>query len=262
MSGRYIRVECVMTRLQGKVAFITGAGGGIGGETARKFLSEGAKVAGLDLSAEKAVSGLGEEAVAEGRAIGLECDVSNPESVRTAIAEAVGTFGSLNVLINAAGGSSANDGPVTEAPDEEFWRVMKIDLYGTFQVCKFGIPELIKSGGGSVINFTSVVALLATERRDCYTAAKGGVAAVTRSMANWYAKDGIRVNAIAPGLTMTPRLQGMYDVTPEIQAFATRHLLGPCTPEDIAGMATFLASDEAARVTGQIMQVDSGVTIH
>jgi NAD(P)-dependent dehydrogenase (short-subunit alcohol dehydrogenase family) len=128
-------------------------------------------------------------------------------------------------------------------------------------MCKHGIPELVNTGGASVINLTSVVAIQATERRDCYTAAKGR-SRPRRSMANWYAKDKVRVNAIAPGLTLTPRVQAMYDRTPSMQAFGLRHLMAPCTHYDIADMAVFLASDESSWITGQIMQVDSGVTIH
>ncbi|MBV6756669.1 SDR family NAD(P)-dependent oxidoreductase [Rhodococcus opacus] len=248
-------------RLKGKVAFVTGAGGGIGSAVCRKFLAEGARVAATDINTDAASAALG-DSIAQGEAIVIKCDVGDPEEVRSAIARSVEALGGLNVLVNTAGGSTPNDGPVTEAPDEEFWRVMRLDLFGTFQVCKQGIPEVIKSGGGSVINLSSVTALHAIEGRDCYTAAKGGITSMTRSMAGGYAKDGVRVNAISPGLTLTPRVQAMYETTPSMQTFAERHLMGPCTPEDMANMAVFLASDESMRVTGQILQVDSGVTIH
>ncbi|MCB1468212.1 MAG: SDR family oxidoreductase, partial [Rhizobiaceae bacterium] len=148
------------------------------------------------------------------------------------------------------------------APEEEFWRVIKLDLYGTFLCCKYAIPEIAKAGGGSVVNMSSMAALMALTERDCYTAAKGGVAALTRSMAVEYAPDKIRVNAIAPGLVMTPRAERLLGEREEIRRLADMHLLGPCKPLDIADMAVYLASDEARVVTGQVMSVDSGVTIY
>ena len=250
-----------MRRLEGKVAFVTGAGGGIGRAVCKSFIDEGAAVVAADIDPDAARDAL--RPSRDGRlATAIQCDAGDPDSVSHAIKSAVETFGRLDVLTNIAGGSTDADGPVTEAPEEEFWRVIRLDLFGTFLVCKYGIPELIASGGGSVINLTSVLALMAAPRRDCYTAAKGGVASMTRSMAAGYADKSVRVNAIAPGVVLTPRVQAMYERTPSMQELGARHLLGPCTPEDIANMAVFLASDESARITGQILQVDSGVTIH
>ena len=246
-------------RLSGKVAFVTGAGGGIGRAICERYLEEGACVAAADIDLERAG-----EAVAsgrdDGRAIALLCDAGDSESVRKAIASTVTAFGSLNVLCSVAGGSSARDGLVTEAPEEEFWRVIRLDLFGTFLTCKHGLPELIRSGGGSVINMTSMTALIGVPERDCYTAAKGGVAALTRSMATEYASHSVRVNAIAPGMTVTPRVKARAR-SERIKALAARHLLGPAEPIDIAQMAVYLASDESRVVTGQIFPVDSGVTI-
>jgi NAD(P)-dependent dehydrogenase (short-subunit alcohol dehydrogenase family) len=249
-----------MSRLAGKVAFVTGAGGGIGRAICERFLAEGAHVAAADIdidAARQSVVG----APDEGRAVVVPCDVGAADSVREAIAHTVATFGALNVLCNVAGGSSANDGGVTGALEEEFWRVIRVDLFGTFVCCKYGIPELIRAGGGSVINTSSMAALMAIPGRDCYTAAKGGVAALTRSMAAGYAEHAVRVNAIAPGTTLSPRVRAVADsgVMKEMEA---RHLLGFVEPIDIAHMAVYLASDEARIVTGQIFSVDSGVTIH
>ena len=120
-------------------------------------------------------------------------------------------FGGLHVLHNNAGGSSPEDGPVTDVSEDEFWRVIKLDLYGTFLCSKLGIPHMIKSGGGSIINMSSIVALRALPGRDCYTAAKGAVAALTRSMAVEYAPDKIRVNAIAPGVVLTERVKKLLE---------------------------------------------------
>jgi len=136
----------------------------------------------------------------------IACDITESSEVKQAIAQTVDHFGRLDILCNIAGGSNAADARVTEAPEDEFWRVIKLDLFGTFLCCKYAIPEIAKSGKGSIINLSSMVALMALTERDCYTAAKGGVASLTRSMAVEYAPDGIRVNAIAPGLVITPRV--------------------------------------------------------
>jgi NAD(P)-dependent dehydrogenase (short-subunit alcohol dehydrogenase family) len=168
-----------MPRLAGKVAFITGAGSGIGRATAILFASEGAKVAIAEIDA----------------------------SLQAAIRTTVDKFGRLDVLHNNAGGSTAQDDTAVDAPLDEFWRVIKLDLYGTFLGCRFGIPELIKASGGSVINMSSNVALMGVAGSDCYTAAKGGISAITRSLAVGYAPQRVRVNAIAPSATMTDRVK-------------------------------------------------------
>ncbi|MDA9296073.1 SDR family oxidoreductase, partial [Burkholderiales bacterium] len=188
-------------------------------------------------------------------------DVSDEKSVRNVIDQTVQKYGKLNILHNNAGGSTLDDGPVTTAPIEEFWRCIKLDLFGTFLCSKFGIPEIIRAGGGSVINMTSNVALMALPGRDCYTAAKGGVASMTRSMAAEYASEKIRVNAIAPSTTLSDRVKKLLEASPEIKAVSETHLLGLGLPIHIAEMAVYLASDESAITTGQVLPVDSGVTI-
>src|ERR1700730_13918464 len=137
----------------------------------------------------------------------------------------------------------------------------KLDLYGTFLGGRFGIPELIKAGGGSVINMSSNGALMGVAGRDCYTAAKGGIAAITRSLAVAYAAQRVRVNAIAPSATMTERVKKLIAGNAALTRLADSHLLGLIEPDDIANTALYLASDESRVVTGQILPVDSGVTI-
>jgi len=247
-----------MGRLDGKVAFITGSGSGIGRAGALLFAREGAQVAVADISREG-----GERTVAMVRDLGgdatfVHTDVTEPQSVERAIAETVAAYGKLNILYNDAGGSTAQDGPVTKVSIDEFWRTIKVDLFGTFLGCKYGIPELIKAGGGAVINTTSAVALAAVPGRDAYTAAKRGVLAPTRSLAATYAKDKIRVNAIAPGAILTERVRKFIADDPRVSNMMDRHLLGMGEPNDIAYMALFLASDEARIITGAIYPVDSG----
>ena len=211
-----------MARLAGKVAFITGGGGGIGRATAERFAEEGAKVVIAEIDAKT-----GEAAAQSARARGgntggdahfVHCDVSDRTNVEAAFAETIRRFGRLDILHNNAGGATPADGPVTEAPEEEFWRAIKLDLFGTFLCSKLGIPHIIKAGGGSIINMSSIVALKALPGRDCYTAAKGAIAALTRSMAVEYAaaqnpgqRDRARRRAVGTGQETDGGLQGYFE---------------------------------------------------
>lgn len=246
-----------MPRLAGKVAFITGAGAGIGRATAIVMAREGARVAVAEIDA---LAGEETAHLAGNGAIAIRTDVTDEESVRASVRQASGHFGGLHVLHNNAGGSTPQDGTVVDAPVEEFWRVIKLDLFGTFLGCRCAIPEILNSGGGSVINMASNLALMGITGRDCYTAAKGGVAALTRSLAVEFAPK-VRVNALAPSVTMTERVKKLAAGNAAVDQLAKSHLLGLIAPEDIANAALFLASDDARMITGQILPVDSGVTI-
>jgi NAD(P)-dependent dehydrogenase (short-subunit alcohol dehydrogenase family) len=247
-----------MGRLQGKVALITGAGTGIGRAGALLFASEGAHVVVTD------VDPRGESVVAEilasgGNALFVQLDVTDPDSVAAAFATVDAHYGRLDVLYNNAGGSSPRDNKVTEVANEEFWRTIKVDLFGTWLCCKAAIPLMARGGGGSIVNTTSSAALRGIKNSDAYTAAKGGVLALSQSMAVNYAADGIRVNVLAPSGIRTERvikrLEAMNYV-PDKKGGG--HLLGLGEPRDIASAALFLACDDSAYVTGITLPVDGG----
>jgi NAD(P)-dependent dehydrogenase (short-subunit alcohol dehydrogenase family) len=244
-------------RLKGKTAFITGATSGIGRVTARIFAQEGAEVV---LTGRRKAEG---EAIAMeitkagGRAIFIPLDVTEPEQMEAAIARGVRTFGKLDILFNNAGGSSVNDGKVTDIEIQEFWNALRLNLFGTFLCCRFGIPELIKAGGGSVINNASYVALRGLGL-DAYTASKGGVLAMTRSMAVELAENNVRVNAIAPAVVGTERIVARVKKDPlGTQAFAIQRL-GLIPPKEVAYAALFFASDESRTTTGQTLHLNGG----
>lgn len=248
-------------RLRDKVAIVTGGGAGIGRAAVELFAAEGAKVVvaerdvGTGQSACDAVTGQG------GTAIFVETDVSDPESMAAMVAAAIAAFGRIDVLYNNVGGSTPNDGPVTTVAFDEFWLKMRVDLFGTWLGCHYVIPHMIAGGGGSVINSTSITALKGTKGKDAYTAAKGAIIALTRSMAVEFAEHKVRVNAVAPAGTLTERVSARLANAGRTSLKIEDHLLGMSDPKDVAYAALYLASDEARTTTGHILSVDSGVSI-
>jgi NAD(P)-dependent dehydrogenase (short-subunit alcohol dehydrogenase family) len=259
-----------MGRLEGKVAFITGAGSGIARSASQIFTQEGAKVVIAELKPE--LGQAAEKLVREagGEATFVETDVTKEDSVQNAIQQTVERYGKLDVLYNCAGGSVIEDTTVTKVNMQVWQHTQSLDLLGTFLCCRHGIPELIKAGGGAVVNMSSVVALRGSFSAHVYVAAKGGIISLTKALAGEYAKNGIRVNAICPGGVMTDRVKQRFGDDPDAPAATPRaqfiksqlqqYPFSVGEPEDIARVALFLVSDEARMLTGVILPADGGLS--
>ena len=249
-------------RLKGKTALITGAGMGIGREAARLFAREGARIVIGDLDERAAGETVRLVEEAGGEALAVAGDVAVEADVRRMVEEGASRFGGLHVLYANAGVLwKDRDRSVLET-DERWWdRVMAINLKSAFWLTKHGIPELQRAGGGSVIVMGSVSALVGfTRAQDAYTAAKGGLISLTKSLAIQFAKEGIRCNIIHPGIVDTP-LQAPYLTEAIRREFTTGIPLGRIAePREIASVALFLASDDSSYMTGAELVVDGGFT--
>ncbi|MEX2146505.1 MAG: SDR family NAD(P)-dependent oxidoreductase [Candidatus Rokuibacteriota bacterium] len=249
-------------RLKGKVAFITGAGMGMGREAAVLFAEHGARVIVADIDGTAAEETVSLVERAGGEALAVKGDVALEADVARMIAEGVRRFGALHVLYNNAGVLwKDRDRSVLETDNDAWDRVMAINLKSVFWVTKHGIPHLQAAGGGSIINMGSVSALVGfTRAQDAYTAAKGGLISLTKSLAIQFARDQVRCNVIHPGIIDTP-LQAPYLTDAIRKEFETDIPLGRIgRPRDIANVALFLASDESSFMTGAELVVDGGFT--
>jgi NAD(P)-dependent dehydrogenase (short-subunit alcohol dehydrogenase family) len=248
-------------RLAGKVAIITGAGAGIGRAAATAFARAGAAVVVADIAEESGASVVEEVMIAGGNAVFVHTDVASSASVETCVSRAIDSYGRLDILYNNAGGSSAEDGKVTDVSPDAFARVMALNLLGTWLFCHYAIPAMIRSGGGSLINTSSALALgMQAGGRHAYTAAKGGVVSLTRAIAFDYARQRIRANVIAPGFTASERVARDVAALPHLtRRLDEQHPLGYGQPQGVAHLALYLASDESAQTTGQVFAVNNEV---
>jgi len=253
-----------MNRLAGKVAVITGAGSGIGRASAKMFVTEGAKVVVAEID-----PALGESSARDAGAGArfVWTDVTDDASVKGMVRQARDAFGRIDVLLNCAGGSLREDKPVTEVDLSVWDHTIGLDLKGPFLCCRHVIPVMVEQGKGSVVNFSSVVALRGNHIAHVYVMAKGGLISFTRSLAGAYSPKGIRVNAICPGVVLTERVKSRFTDGNQIRFggidnLVERYPFGVGQPEDIAKVALFLASDESRMVNGAAIPAEGGISAY
>jgi NAD(P)-dependent dehydrogenase (short-subunit alcohol dehydrogenase family) len=249
-------------RLKGKVAIITGGGGGVGRASAHAFAREGARVLVADVNLDSATRVADDLVRGGGDAAPHRVDVAVESSVVAMIAAGERRFGRVNVLFNNAGIFDDADGSVLDTSEATWDRVLAVNLKGVVFGCKHGIPALLRTGGGSVINTSSLVALMGAAVSQCaYTASKGAVLALTREIAVEFARRGIRANALCPGPLDTPLIAGLFKNEQAKQRRLIHIPVGRLgKAEEIAEAAVFLASDESSFVTGTEFIVDGGIT--
>jgi len=238
-------------RLRDRVCVITGAASGIGAATATRFADEGARVVGVDLAPESPAE------------LSIQADVSDEEAVIGVYSQVRESFGRIDVLFNNAGINPNDDASVIHTSLDTWQRVQDVNLRSVFLCCKHGIPHLLESGGGSVINTASFVAMMgAATSQISYTASKGGVVALSRELGVEFARRGVRVNALCPGPVATPLLMDLFASDPEQAARRMVHLpMGRFADAgEIAGAALFLASDDSSYVTASAFMVDGGLS--
>jgi NAD(P)-dependent dehydrogenase (short-subunit alcohol dehydrogenase family) len=241
----------VAGRLEGKVCAITGTASGIGRVSAELFMSEGARVVGVDLSADAAGD------------VAIQADVTHEDQVRDLYTRVRDEFGRIDVLFNNAGISPDDDRSILDTSYEAWRRVQDVNLSSVFFCCKHGIPHLIEAGGGSVINTASFVAVMgAAVSQISYTASKGGVLSLSRELGVEFAREGVRVNALCPGPVNTPLLQELFAKDPAKAQRRYVHLPPGrfAEPREIANGALFLASDESTYVNATTFMVDGGLS--
>ena len=253
-------------RLESKVALITGGGSGIGRACAEMFAREGARVAVSDISLERAQATTQFVTSHGGEAIAISGDVSVGDDAQNMVSATVEKFGKLDVLVNSAGVSARNAMPKGSSPEEVWDKVMDVNLKGTYMVSWHAVPEMAESGGGSIINLSSIMGLVGYPVGmgggfNPYNPSKGGVLQFTRNLAIDSASKNVRVNCICPGYVETNLTSALTKDAEALSRLETLHPIGRLgQPEEIAYAALYLASDESGFVTGTPLVVDGGYT--
>jgi NAD(P)-dependent dehydrogenase (short-subunit alcohol dehydrogenase family) len=259
------KVELPKARLAGKAALVTGGGSGIGRAIAVAFAREGAKVAVAGRRPEKLRETLRETEPHGGETLAIRCDVSKSKDAERAVQEAADAFGSLNVLVNNAGALHVS---TIEAMTEEQWdRLMEINLKGPFLMSRAVLGEFRKAGGGTIVNIGSVLGLIGMKDRAAYCASKGGVTLLTKALALDHAHENVRVNCICPSIVETELVAGLFAEGAAGEALRKARIAGiPLgrmgRPEDVAEMAVFLASEESSWLTGTAIPLDGGLSAY
>lgn len=264
MSGGAPDTSARGDRFAGRVVIATGAGGAIGRATAARFAAEGAQVAVFDLDTNAAAATVAAIEAAGGVAVPYAVDVSDERHWRAGVDAVVGAWGRVDALFNNAAlvGLGGPDGDIADLGVTTWDSIMAVNLRGPMLGCKYVVPLMRASGGGVIVNTASLSGLVGTDTNAAYGASKAALIQLTRSVASMVGRDGIRCNAVAPGLVMTDRI-GAVMSDAQLRAYAAERLLpDAATPEDVAAAVTWLASDEARAITGQTIVVDAGVSAH
>ena len=249
------------------MAFLVGGGAGIAKACATLFAREGAKIIVAEINAETGQATADSVVAQGGEAIFVKMDVTVEKAVAAAVAAGVAKFGKIDTLLNSAGGSLPEDSPIDEVDMAVWDRTMVLDLKGTMIACRQVIPQIVAAGGGTVVNMSSGAGLRGANPAHIYTAAKGAIISLTRTMAGTYARNNIRVNCICAGRTNTERVRSTYGMpgkpgsAPDRQNVVEQLKTYPFwmgEPEDIAAVALFLASDESRMITGAAIPADGG----
>ncbi|MSO79145.1 MAG: glucose 1-dehydrogenase [Acidimicrobiia bacterium] len=256
-----------MDRFEGKVAIVTGGAGAIGRATALRLASEGASVTVADLDTDRAEGVVAEITAAGGTARAQPVDVSDPDAVERMVGDTVGAFGGLDVLHNNAAAISLNmtDQDVVTMELDTWNTVLAVNLTGPMLGCRFAIPAMLERGGGAIVNTASAAAFYGSTSLAAYGTSKAGVVALTKYVATAYGDRNIRCNAIAPGVVVAKDAQDALGgpMGDTLRRYTKSHLVGRLGyPEEIAAAVAYLASDEAAFVTGECLRVDGGMTAH